>query len=412
MVPMKLSNNSVVPHEGKDFFTDIKKLADKCVHPDDLENVNKILNKDYMLQRLTGNDRNFIYYRLLLEGKIIHIQHSEFMCQDKEHILCCLKDVEDTYQEKEEQKKALESTERLARFDLLTGVRNKNAFKEYSESLEFKIQTDKDYTFGLVICDLNDLKLLNDSRGHNFGDEAIQRSSRMICDLFTHSPVFSIGGDEFVVILHGQDFDNRELLFKSLKQESLDNKLSRSGPVLACGMSVYDKKTDKVFSDVFARADKLMYKNKKEIKSMNLTQSFREMEKIDTPITPERKRLLDTLFGAMCTISDGGYVYLNDMRYDYSRWSLSLVDDFGMESEYMYHADKLWQEKIHPDDIVAYRKAVDAVLCDNVEMIHPLTYRARKKDGTYVVLTTRGFILSDGNGKSEYFGGVIIQLSN
>ena len=50
------------------------------------------------------------------------------------------------------------------------------------------------------------------------------------------------------------------------------------------------------------------------------------------------------MFGAMVTVSGGGYVFLNDMRYDFSRWALSLVDDFGLESEYMYHADKIWEK--------------------------------------------------------------------
>ena len=153
-----------------------------------------------------------------------------------------------------------------------------------------------------------------------------------------------------------------------------------------------------------------MYANKKEIKALNLTQGYRNMEKIDRPITSERKTLLNSLFGALCTISGGGYVYLNDMRFDYSRWSLSLVDDFAMPSEYMYHADKLWQEKLHPDDLKAYLEAINAVLCDNVDMIKPLTYRAKKADGTYAVLTTRGFILSDNNGNPDYFGGIILPV--
>ena len=103
-----------------------------------------------------------------------------------------------------------------------------------------------------------------------------------------------------------------------------------------------------------------------------------------------------------------GYVYINDMKYDFSRWSLSLIDDFGMESEYMYHADQIWQDYVHPDDIPAYREAVDAVLCGNAE-VHQVFYRARRADGNYVLLTTRGFVLSDADGEPEYFGGIIIQ---
>ena len=101
-------------------------------------------------------------------------------------------------------------------------------------------------------------------------------------------------------------------------------------------------------------------------------------------------------------------VYLNDMNYDYSRWSLPLIDDFGLESEYMYHADKIWLDYIHPEDLKVYRAAVDAVLNGNAE-VQAIYYRARKPDGTYVSLTTRGFVLTDSKGNPEYFGGIIIQ---
>ena len=232
----------------------------------------------------------------------------------------------------------------------------------------------------------------------------------MICEIFAHSPVFRIGGDEFVIILTDSDYDNRESLIENLKEESFLNKRSRSGPVVACGMAVYEADKNDDFAKVFERADKAMYENKKEVKSLKLKQDFKDMDLIEKEITPERKRSLDALFGALCTVSGDGYVYLNDMRYDFSRWSLPLVDDFGMKSEYMYHADKLWQELIHPEDLKAYRDAIDSVLCGTTDMIKPLAYRAKKADGTYALLTTRGFILSDSQGKADYFGGIIIPM--
>ncbi len=103
----------------------------------------------------------------------------------------------------------------------------------------------------------------------------------------------------------------------------------------------------------------------------------------------------------------GKMIYLNDMRYDFSRWSISLVDDFNLESEYMYQADRIWQNYVHPEDLQAYRKAVDTAICGNAQVI-PFYYRARKADGTYVMLTTRAFILSDSDGNPDYFGGIII----
>ena len=218
------------------------------------------------------------------------------------------------------------------------------------------------------------------------------------------------GGDEFVVILSGEDYKNRKKLLEKLMNESLENKKSRSGPVIAAGMSVYKPDSDKSFSRVFNRADKLMYKNKKELKYTFINRLSKDTDKIDVPITDERKRRLDALFGALCTISDGGYIYLNDLRHDFSRCSLSLVTDFGMPSEYMYQADKLWNEHIHPDDLKAYRVAVDKIFSQSDACMIPLEYRARKADGTYVLLSTRGFVLSDKDGDPEYFGGIIVPL--
>ncbi len=117
--------------------------------------------------------------------------------------------------------------------------------------------------------------------------------------------------------------------------------------------------------------------------------------------------MLDGMFGALLTIAGDGYVYLNDMKYDYSRWALSLIDDFGLQSEYMYHADSIWLEYIHPDDIKVYKEAVEAVLRGNAE-VRPICYRARKTNGKYILLSTRGFVLSDKEGNPEYFGGIII----
>ncbi len=144
------------------------------------------------------------------------------------------------------------------------------------------------------------------------------------------------------------------------------------------------------------------------LKSGQLIEEYRDMDKIEERIPDERKRILDALFGALFTVSGGGYVYLNDMRYDFSRWSLSLIDDFGLSSEYMYHADRVWKDYIHPDDLMVYNDAINSALCGEAE-IKQIYYRARKRDGSYALLTTRAFVLSDSNGAPEYFGGIMLQ---
>ena len=408
-VRMQVFEDIGVSEKGTDFFSDFQEIAKKCVHPDDLQSVMRVLDRKELLENLTHYDSNGMVFRLITRGTIVHVRHIEIMCEDDKHVIYCLENIEEDIRKKKNQERDLQSARRMARLDDLTGIRNKNAFMEYVRSIDDGLGTGTgNGGFGVVMCDLNDLKLINDTRGHSFGDEAIQRTSRMICETFKHSPVFRIGGDEFVVVLAGDDLKQRDILLRKLQEESLSNKISRSGPVVASGLAVYDPGTDKGFDDVYKRADALMYENKKELKATHLRDGFANMKEVNTPITDERKRLLDGLFGALYTVAGEGYVYINDMKYDFSRWSLSLIDDFGMDSEYMYHADQIWLDYVHPDDIEAYRKAVDAVLCGNAE-VHRIFYRARRADGTYVLLTTRGFVLCDSNGEPEYFGGIIIQ---
>ena len=195
----------------------------------------------------------------MIDGKIVHVRHVEVLCDDKKHLICCMEDIEAEFQEKEQQKRNMQLAQLQARRDELTGVSNKNAFTEETRSIDEKINAgEMVHPFGVVVCDINNLKLINDTRGHSFGDEAIQKASRMICEVFKHSPVFRIGGDEFAVILSEKDFGNRESLLKDLKHESQANGRTHVGPVVACGLATYDPKNDKDFCAVFERADAFM----------------------------------------------------------------------------------------------------------------------------------------------------------
>ena len=408
-MPSKLVSNIQFPESGKDFYNLIKKLAEKFVHPDDLDNLLSLIDKEKVLLAVSQKKSYSIYFRINLDGKVLHVRIVIFMCEDKQHLLFCLENIEAEFQEKAEQKKNLQSAERMARRDELTGIKNKNAFTEESLILDSRIKKEGNYIkFGIVMCDVNDLKLINDTRGHSFGDEAIQRTSRIICDIFKHSPVFRIGGDEFVVIITEHDYEHREILLKNLKEESFQNKKSRTGPVIACGLAVFEAEKDKDFSDVFKRADRQMYENKKEIKSTGADEKTLKKAIFNSPpITVERKRKLDGLFGSFLTMAGDGYVFLDDMKYDFSRWAISLVNDFGMENEYLYAAEQKWETLVHPEDLPAYRDVILKILSGNEEL-HPLVYRVRRSDGKYIQVTFRGFVLNDDDGSPDYFGGIII----
>lgn len=157
----------------------------------------------------------------------------------------------------------------LAYRDALTGTKNKTAYQEAVQQLEMQIQTGRP-EFALVVLDINGLKQINDSYGHDFGDLLIMNACKLICNTFKRSPVYRIGGDEFVVILQGADLAQyRELLtvFEAGMGEHNRNTRPDTQLFIAHGVAVYDSDTDLIFANVFKRADEAMYRNKAAIKS-------------------------------------------------------------------------------------------------------------------------------------------------
>lgn len=397
-----------IPHQksGNKFLKFAKVTAHKFVHPNDLKKILSLYDRKKLQELISNGSPHSIPIRLIIDEKTIHIRHIIIICEDKKHILSCIENIENEVQEKAEQKQHLMSAERMARRDELTGIKNKNAFTEQSQIIDKKIRKNpSSWEFGVVICDVNNLKTINDTRGHSFGDEAIQKASQIICEIFKHSPVFRIGGDEFIVLLKDSDYEHREKLLALLREEAITNKKTRVGPVVASGLAVYEPGRDKEFSDVFNRADSLMYENKMELKT--ITEIIQKTAVKNNPITKERKRMLDGLFESYLTIAGDGYVFLNDMKHDFSRWAISLVDDFGLKSEYMYAADKIWEKFIHPDDLPEFRNVMKKILVDHFE-VNPVSYRVRKPDGTYILVTFRGFVITDINNTPDYFGGIIV----
>ena len=115
---------------------------------------------------------------------------------------------------------------------------------------------------------------------------------------------------------------------------------------------------------------------------------------------------LDSLYGAFAIMANGAYTYLTDIKHNYSRWSKEAVDYFGLPSEYMENAGDVWMENVHPDDRATYAASIKELFGGKVSE-HNLQYRARTKDGKYIVCTCRGVVIRDENGEPDYFGGTI-----
>ena len=155
----------------------------------------------------------------------------------------------------------------IASRDALTGVKSRHAYQEKERELDEQIGNHTAVDFGIVVCDLNGLKLINDEFGHKAGDERIRQASRLICELFSHSPVYRNGGDEFVVYLAGRDYEDRAQLMQALHDQSVAN-IETGDVVVSGGLAVFDRNADARLRPVFDRADAAMYKEKQLLKGM------------------------------------------------------------------------------------------------------------------------------------------------
>ncbi len=159
----------------------------------------------------------------------------------------------------------------LANKDALTGALNKTAYNHITEKMDEDISKGRMGDFGVAMIDLNYLKSINDEHGHNAGDTALKRLFDIIASTFRQSPIFRIGGDEFVVILSRNDFEHSDLLINEFnkkihKEISKKKAESYERTSAAIGYAVFDRSSDHSVEDVFRRADKEMYTKKRVMK--------------------------------------------------------------------------------------------------------------------------------------------------
>lgn len=147
------------------------------------------------------------------------------------------------------------------KYDLTSGIKNRRAFTNKM------LQLNKgNKNAGIVVLDLNDLKKVNDSKGHHMGDEIIYRSAGILQESFENvGTAYRIGGDEFSVICVNSSEEQVEAaLMKLVKLLEEYNNKNDFKIVFAYGYDFYTGNED-IF-EVFKIADKKMYEHKAKIK--------------------------------------------------------------------------------------------------------------------------------------------------
>ncbi len=226
---------------------------------------------------------------------------------------------------------------------------------------------------------MNGLKVINDTLGHKAGDEYILKASRMICDIFQHSPVYRTGGDEFVVILHGRDYLIRKELVLTLHDRSVEH-ISTNEVVISGGLSDYQPGLDNSFHDAFERADALMYEEKKLLKGMGAI-SREDAEAAAKPVFPAE--------------GDADTDIINLKRHvlvveDEQINQMILGNMLGEDYEILYASDgneALEQVKTHKDELAIVLLDLQMPQIDGMEVLKVMSEEEELKGIPVIVMT-------------------------
>lgn len=157
-----------------------------------------------------------------------------------------------------ERKRAEEQLKFLSHHDQLTGLYNRTFLNQEIQRLKRKNIT------GIIVCDVDGLKMVNDTMGHKAGDELLKAVARLLRDSFRQGDtVARIGGDEFLIIMPESDQAAVEDAGRRIRQAVAEyNRQNQGVPLmLSIGFAVSNEQRN-TFTDLFKEADRRMYEEK------------------------------------------------------------------------------------------------------------------------------------------------------
>ncbi len=276
-----------------------------------------------------------------------------------------------------------------AHMDGLTGVQNKTALVDREQALNLHIRQGN-AAFTVAVLDVNRLKITNDILGHTAGDELLRTVAQHLANSFSLNDVFRIGGDEFVVLLEGEDAQEQIARVDDCVHRFADCSLPKYpdiGISCACGTAVFDAKTDTSFEQVLARADQAMYQNKSLDRQQSDADTAKSTRRVQVEKYLEFLRILsqsteDYLF--LYDVETDGLWFFGDIRRNF---------DIGEEDDRPCPLERLFTIA-HPADRQTLMLDLQKVI-NGAAHEHRMEYRWIDRDGNAVWIDCRGQVVRD-----------------
>lgn len=150
-----------------------------------------------------------------------------------------------------------------AEIDHLTNIYSR---KKFSKELEKELERVKRYDnrLGLIMFDIDYFKKINDTYGHDVGDEVLKMISNEVDEKIRDIDIFARwGGDEFMIIMPNTDIQGAKKLAERLKKHISQINFDKIGQI-TCSFGVIENKKDDLMQDMIKRVDNALYEAKEE----------------------------------------------------------------------------------------------------------------------------------------------------
>ncbi|WP_321326348.1 GGDEF domain-containing protein [Thiomicrorhabdus sp.] len=163
-------------------------------------------------------------------------------------------------------KNELEKAHKVANTDELTGIPNRRGFNEIIKNLALSADTE-DYSFALLLVDIDYFKNINDEYGHLIGDSVLRYLAKQLnAETKGKDSIARIGGEEFVILLPQTNYENAFRVAENLRQKVECNRLKVKNSektlslTISVGVSIYERGEN--LEKLIDRADKALYQAK------------------------------------------------------------------------------------------------------------------------------------------------------
>ncbi|MFC0445150.1 GGDEF domain-containing protein [Pseudidiomarina halophila] len=219
--------------------------------------------------RPMGRGFRFLGQRKTGDTFHVDIMLSHVTVKQESFAIAFIRDATQNRETEEKIRRQLELERKQALTDFLTGVGNRRAFYQELAS-DIEALKEGHHSFSVALIDLDNFKRLNDSRGHDQGDRALQSIANALCAAVRGTDfVARIGGDEFATIHPGATLEDSRVILERVRSEALkvsaehDWKLSVSIGICHCADPQLAETGVCTVESILRVADSAMYQGKR-----------------------------------------------------------------------------------------------------------------------------------------------------